>query len=174
MIACGCESHLAKAVAGRPIPSLAGVTVRGRPEGNPGAEAGGRTQSRIAYDPLTAPDAADRLALEEGERLRLVEAYHRRAGVLAPEPTVHATLHTIVESQVAADDPSAVRRALARVMKEGLDRHEAIHAIAWALTNQLHQVANDRTDFSTANYEAALDDLTESRRRAATEGEEDD
>jgi uncharacterized protein len=127
-----------------------------------------------AYDPAIAPDAADWLGLDEDERLRRVEVHHRRARISLPEPTVHATLHTVVEDQIAADDPPAVRRALARLMAEGLDRHEAIHAVAWALTDQLHQVVHARTDFSSAEYEAALDDLTESRWRAATEGYEDD
>jgi hypothetical protein len=127
-----------------------------------------------AYDPAVAPDAASWRALDEQERSHLVEAYHRGARISLPSPSTHAILHTVVENQVAALDPPATGRALARLMAEGLDRHEAIHAIAWVLTDQMHQVATGKADFSPADYEAALDDLTESRWRAALEGDDDD
>lgn len=84
-----------------------------------------------AYDPAVAPDAVDWLNLDEGERLHLVETYHRRAGIAASDPRVHAALHTAVENQIAAKDPPAVGQALARLMAGGLDRHPAIHAVGF-------------------------------------------
>ena len=83
-----------------------------------GVEATAGTSDPAAYDPAVAPDAADWLDLDEGERLRLVEAYHRRAGISVPKPTVHATLHIIVENQVAADDPAASKRRADRAVAE--------------------------------------------------------
>ena len=54
------------------------------------------------------------------------------------------------------------RRALVRLMEEGLDRHEAIHAIAMALSEHiwdLLQGVGPKPD-SNAPYFAALDHLT--------------
>lgn len=45
---------------------------------------------------------------------------------------LHALAHVIVENQLAEDLPEA-RRALERLLGEGLDRHDAIHAIASVL-----------------------------------------
>ncbi|MGY4511289.1 hypothetical protein [Bradyrhizobium sp. USDA 3650] len=41
---------------------------------------------------------------------------------------MHAVIHAVVESQIA-DRELPVRAAAQRLMSEGLDRHEAIHAI---------------------------------------------
>jgi hypothetical protein len=127
-----------------------------------------------AYDPAVAPDAADWLALDEQERLYLVESYHRRAGISLPAPAGHAAWHVAVENQIAADDPPATQRTLARLTAEGLDRHETIHAIAWVLTDRIQQSLAESADFSNAVYEAALDELTESAWRAACQDDEDD
>jgi hypothetical protein len=42
---------------------------------------------------------------------------------------LHGVAHVIVEKQVAMGDPPAAREALARLMGEGLDRHDALHAV---------------------------------------------
>jgi hypothetical protein len=80
------------------------------------------------YDPLTEPEPQQWLAMAEQERVDLVLAYHRREGIGAPSEKAHAVFHVIVENQIA-DDKLPVRRTAQRLMSEGLDRHEAIHAI---------------------------------------------
>lgn len=127
-----------------------------------------------AYDPAVAPDTVEWLDLDEDERLRLVENYHRRVGFVLPDPEMHATLHTVVENEIAANDPPAVGQALARLMAEGLDRHQAIHAVAWVLTDQIHRAATEHAEFSAGDYVAALENLSEGQWRAATEGDGDD
>ena len=42
--------------------------------------------------------------MDEGERLALVETYHRRVGDEPPNEQVHAIVHVIVENQVALGD----------------------------------------------------------------------
>jgi hypothetical protein len=59
--------------------------------------------------------------------------YHRRARIRLPNAKVHAVLHAIVEAQIALADETPARRAAQRLMDEGLDRHEAIHAIGLVL-----------------------------------------
>ena len=79
------------------------------------------------------------LALDEGEQIALVEEYHRRARVTLPQPTLHAVIHAVVERQLAMQLPSVVD-ALERLLADGLDRHEAIHAIGSVLGEHMRQL----------------------------------
>ena len=100
----------------------------------------------------------------EQERIQLVEQYHRRAGIRLPNATVHAVIHAVVESQVALGDELPVRRTLARLMAEGLDRHDAIHAIGWVLAQHMSDLLSQSDAVSKADpnetYYAALERLT--------------
>src|SRR5439155_21707934 len=80
------------------------------------------------YDPQHAPDPEAWLALDEAERTELVFQYHLRARVRLPNARLHATIHVVVENQVALGDEIPVRRTLERLRAEGLDRHDAVHA----------------------------------------------
>jgi len=53
------------------------------------------------YNPLNEPDPAESLALDESERLRLIQHYHRRARMRLPNVRVHAAMHAIVENRMA-------------------------------------------------------------------------
>jgi len=81
------------------------------------------------YDPLKAPDPEEWLELDEQERIDLAQDYHRRARIKLPSALLHANMHAIVENQIALGDETPARRVLQRLMNEGLDRHQAIHAI---------------------------------------------
>ena len=90
------------------------------------------------YDPSQTPDPTEWLELDEQERVVLVERNHRRAHVELPDITLHATIHVVVENQLASrDDP--VVRALARLMKEGLTRHDAVHAIGSVVSEYIFE-----------------------------------
>ena len=91
------------------------------------------------YDPFTEPDPEQWLALDEQERLDLVTEYHRRARIRLPRETLHAVVHAVVESQIA-DRELPVRDTAHRLMSEGLDRHEAIHAIGSVLAGHLNDL----------------------------------
>jgi len=114
------------------------------------------------YDPLKAPPAAAWLVLGETDRLALVEAYHRRARVRLPNLKLHATFHAIVENQAAMGDETPVRRTLARLVGEGVDRHEAVHAVAAMLAEHVNRIVRGRASDSDPNapYFAALEKLT--------------
>jgi hypothetical protein len=115
------------------------------------------------YDPLDVPAPEEWLDTDEAERLRLVERYHRRARVRLPNTVVHATLHVIVENQAALGDEIPVHGTLDRLMKEGIDRHEAIHAVAAVLAEHMaHLVRSGGPSQSDPNarYYAALKKLT--------------
>ena len=120
------------------------------------------------YDPNQEPNAARWLALDELDRIGLVSEYHRRAGESYPGVRAHAAAHAVVETQLAEGVPP-VRSALGRLISGGLDRHEAIHAIASVLMGQVWALANKPSAAGDPNdrYLTALDALTvESWRRS--------
>ena len=129
-----------------------------------------------AYDPDVAPDPAEWLALDEMERMLRVEDYHRRAGVSLPNENLHATIHAVVENQIAMGDELPVRRAIDRLMAEGLDRHEAIHAVGSVLTDHLHQALKDPAAKAVPQeaYNAAIERITAESWRRYWEEEEDE
>ncbi len=88
-----------------------------------------------AYDPLNAPDPDDWQSMDEDERMMLVMEYHREAGVELPSEQVHAVVHVVVENQIALGDEMSVQATMERLMREGLDRHEAIHAVGSVLVD---------------------------------------
>jgi Domain of unknown function (DUF1841) len=110
------------------------------------------------YDPLRAPDPDQWLELDEQERIDLVAAYHEDAGIDLPNVQVHATMHAIVENQIALGDETPVRLKARQLMAQGLDRHEAIHAIASVLIKHLHDIVRnpEGVDDPNPRYYAAL------------------
>jgi hypothetical protein len=94
------------------------------------------------YDPFTEPDPQQWLAMDEQQRIDLVVAYHRRAGIRFPREQLHAIIHVVVEKQIA-DPELSVRRIAQRLMSEGLDRHEAIHAIGSVLAGHLNDLMRE-------------------------------
>jgi len=120
----------------------------------------------LEYDAFVPPDPDQWLALDEEERIDAVMEYHRRAGIRLPRPKVHAIFHVIVESQIA-DAKLPVRGTVARLMTEGLDRHEAIHAVGSVLAGRMHDLEQkvrpdgDRADEDpNVAYFAELETLT--------------
>ena len=116
------------------------------------------------YDPEIAPAPKEWLALDESERVLHVEQYHRDARVRLPKSArhLHATVHVIVENQLALDDQIIVRSTLNRLMEDGLTRHEAIHAIGSVLIEHIYDVLHTESAAPDAHapYYAALQQLT--------------
>ncbi len=116
----------------------------------------------LTYDAMKGPDQRKWQAHSEGERIEAVEAYHRKHRVRVPNPLLHATIHVVVENQVALGDEIPVRQTLIRLMQEGLDRHDAVHAIGSVLANHLDDLVRT-TEFQSdpnAAYYAELRKLT--------------
>jgi hypothetical protein len=88
----------------------------------------------LQYDPHEHINSDAWLALDESERTRLVVRYHRHQRIRLPNETVHALIHVIVENQVALGNAFPAKGVLFRLMSEGLDRHEAVHAIGSVLS----------------------------------------
>jgi hypothetical protein len=98
----------------------------------------------MRYDPDQKLDVEAWLSLDEDERMSLVMDYHRRARIELPNAQLHAAAHTIVENQAALGTGYAVAGTLERLMNEGLDRHEAIHAIGSVLMGNILDLQHGR------------------------------
>ena len=116
-----------------------------------------------AYNPERVPEPESWLELDEQERIFLIETWHRVARIKLPNLTAHAALNVIVENQIALDLEPVVR-AMDRLRKQGLTRHDAIHAIGSVVAENLFGILkadqNDDAAASQARYYAAVERLT--------------
>lgn len=116
------------------------------------------------YDPDSAPDPERWLALDEWERLDLVQDAVRSEPHL-PNPKLHATFHLIVENQVAMGEKTPAAATLERLVGEGLTRHDAVHAVGSVLSAHVYRAmkfggeALDGGD-PGESYRVGLDSLT--------------
>jgi hypothetical protein len=120
------------------------------------------------YDPAETPDPEEWLETDEDERTLLIASYHRHAGLHAENDEVHNVMHLVVENQIALDDPPTVRPAIQRLMAEGLDRHDAIHAVASVMAGFMFDAMRGKgaQPFSNEDYSAAVERLTAESWRA--------
>jgi hypothetical protein len=114
------------------------------------------------YHPHAAPDPKEWLALDEDDRLDLVSRYHEHAGIPLARVDLHSIAHVVVENQIALGDELPVKRTLRRLMDEGLDRHDAVHAIGSVLTGVIYDISRDTLTDADPNpaYFAKLERLT--------------
>src|SRR5271167_3671474 len=116
----------------------------------------------MRYEPNERPDSKTWLELDETERIDAVMGYHHRIGIKLENPELHAIAHVVVENQVALGEATSVPATLDRLMDEGLDRHEAIHAIASILMSIVYDVTRKADDGGDTNakYSRELAKLT--------------
>lgn len=118
-------------------------------------------EGECLYDAGQEPDASEWLGMAERERMRHVFVFHRQCAALrssVESPAFHAAIHTVVETQVATGEPAEVGRTLQRLQREGLDRHEAVHAIGSVLIGGLEAAV--RGGFDESALVGALEDLS--------------
>jgi hypothetical protein len=115
------------------------------------------------YDPDIAPAPERWLALDETDRIDLVTRYHERLRVKVLNLRLHAMIHTVVENQAAIGE-AAVVETLARLRREGLTRHDALHAVGGVLIEQMQSLLGEDEESATVDvsdrYAAALRTLT--------------
>lgn len=123
----------------------------------------------MRYSPDQDPDAEQWLALDESDRLRIIEDYHRQMRIQVPNVSAHAVVHCIVENQIAEGATLPVKRTIARLITEGLDRHDAIHAVGKILMEHMNELMKDPSaeQFDCAAYFAELETITAKRWRNA-------
>jgi len=100
--------------------------------------------------------------LDEQERLYLVERYHRKKRIKMPNSREHAIFHVIVENQVALGAEIPAQKTLERLMREGLSRHDAFHAIGSVLAGHIFDLMKHgaKDQDVNADYNRQLEELT--------------
>jgi len=106
-------------------------------------------------------NSADWLALDEATRLCLVEEYieNFEKRIDSSKLKIHAVAHMVVENQLALGEKPTLD-AYARLMRQGLNRHETIHAIGAVILEDLYDVIKAEGDISTNAYKNRLRKLT--------------
>ena len=114
------------------------------------------------YDPDRAIDPLEWNTLDEDERQYLVERYHRKKRIKMPNSRVHAVFHVIVENQVALGTEIPAQKTLERLIRKGLSRHDAVHAIGSVLAGHMFDLMKHGTKDQdvNANYYRQLEELT--------------
>ncbi len=94
------------------------------------------------YDALKKPNPQKWLGAEEAARIAAVKEYHFKNSVELPNEEIHALIHVTIENQIALKDETPVAEAMQRLMNEGLNRHDAIHAVGSVLGKFFWKVLN--------------------------------
>ena len=122
-----------------------------------------QTKAMFAYDPNKQPESKAWLDLPEAERMAAVERHHKAARIKLPNARGHAAFHVMVENQIA-DGYDPTIRAIARLVQEGLTRHDAVHAIGSAISEQLFEAMKaeqpDAPEVTQAMISAAIERLS--------------
>ena len=94
------------------------------------------------YDPNQTPNPTEWLALDEGQRILLIERFHKQHGEYGESLKVHSIMHAVVEEQLA-EKIEPVKDAFLRLRKDGLNRHDAIHAIGSVLAEYIWEMLKE-------------------------------
>ena len=127
----------------------------------------------MRYDADRKPDSEIWLDLDEEVRIAKIVSYHRLKRVKLENERIHAIAHMLVENQLALGEPPLVPNTLARLMDDGLSRHDAVHAVGSVLLGVMFDVVrkpNDKRD-PNAQYNRELATLTAAGWRAQAEHE---
>ena len=114
------------------------------------------------YDPDKPIDPEEWMRLNEGERQYLVEQYHRKKRIKMPNARMHAMIYVVVENQVALGTEIQAQDTLSRLTREGLSRHDAVHAIGSVLAGHMFDLIKHgpKEKNVNASYYRQLEELT--------------
>ena len=74
-------------------------------------------------------------------------------------PVMHVSMHSIIENQLEQNTPPEVQKALDALLKRGVSRHEAIHAIAYEFNMELFPVLKHSRPFNNNAYKRRLEKI---------------
>ena len=121
------------------------------------------------YNPLIEPNKDEWLESSEYDRIDAVREFHENSNDDEFEEddalSIHCTLHVIVENQLAMS-VELIPETIAKLTRQGLDRHEAIHAIGAIICEDIfYIVQGKKTEFSPKQYRKRLGKITAKRWR---------
>lgn len=83
-------------------------------------------------------------------------AYPQEIGGQIVSPFVHTVLHTIVDSQIRTEQPMFVIDTLNKLRGQGMDEHEALHAIIASFADLHFASFRQGKPFDQLDYESRL------------------
>ena len=118
------------------------------------------------YTASRAPDSEEWLKLDESLRIDLVrESIGEDIEDDVPEDAeyLHAAIHVVVENQLAMGvDP--VPPTMAKLIRQGLSRHEALHAIGTIVSEDIFDLLqSNEKSWPESRYRRRLEKLTAKR-----------
>lgn len=116
------------------------------------------------YHPSQTPPPEEWLELDESLRIDLVRKSHEAAGVEFEEgaENIHSVIHVIVENQLAMK-VEPVPATISKLTRQGLSRHEAIHAVGAVLSQDLFEIMKNNQEHNIKKYRRRLEKLTAKR-----------
>ncbi len=117
------------------------------------------------YNPFKSIDPAEWLEFDEGERIELVQEFHESLEDELPDDalSMHSMIHVIVENQIAMG-VELLPETIAKLTRQGLDRHEAIHAIGAIISEDIFNIVKGNVEaFSPKKYRRKLEKITAKR-----------
>jgi hypothetical protein len=133
---------------------------------------------RLAFGipPISHPDddTKELDPADPDERALLIRAAHPELDTDAEtalvdgremNPRLHLTIHEIVASQLADEQPPEVWATAQRLRRLGYGRHEILHMLGAAMTTQLWATLHDQREYDPDAHRAALAALPESWER---------
>lgn len=121
----------------------------------------------ISYDPSVQPNKDEWLESTENERITLVKEFHElNDDSLDDEAlTAHSAVHVIVENQLAMG-VELLPETMAKLTRQGLSRHEAIHAIGAIVAEDIFAIVRgEKSNFSPNQYRRKQEKITAKRWR---------
>lgn len=91
---------------------------------------------------------------------RLGDAELEQNGV---NPLLHVQMHAVVEAQRAEKDPPEVEAALKALLRRGLTRHQAVHAVGSLVAEELYHMLSENRLFDPDWYVRELRKLAVGR-----------
>jgi hypothetical protein len=118
-----------------------------------------------SYDPDIGPDLDEWQTLDESEQINLVQDFHIEANEEIPEggAMLHASIHVVVENQIAIGT-EPVPATVKKLTRQGLTRHEAIHAVGAIICENLFDIVQGNDNqWNPKQYRRRLEKLTAKR-----------
>ena len=117
------------------------------------------------YHPSHTPNSEEWLALDESLRIDYVRNSHEMAEEEFEDEdakNLHSLIHVIVENQIALG-VEPVPSTIAKLMRQGLSRHESVHAVGAVLSKDLFEMMQNKKEFEIKKYRRRLEKLTAKR-----------
>jgi len=123
---------------------------------------------RLAFAIPSLPDPDDAAGLDPADpddRALLIRAAHPELDTEREivtidgselNPRLHLTVHEIVATQLADDDPPEVWATAQRLGRLGYGRHEILHMLSAAMAPQLWAAMHDQREYDLEQHRSAL------------------